>query len=164
MRNLILSGFLTIVFPLNGFSQQASVRLDLNQCIDIAVKNNLNVQRSAIQSENARIGWQQTRANLLPSINGGITHGLNQGRSIDPLTNTYINDEVTYARPYLSGSLMLFNGMALENLIKQNSLIYEATKQEEQQAKDNLTLNVILAYLQVLTNQDLFSLASRLVR
>ncbi|HCN82738.1 MAG TPA: TolC family protein, partial [Sphingobacteriaceae bacterium] len=53
----------------------------------------------------------------------------------------------------------LFNGLAMQNLLKQNSLAYQASKQEEQQAKDNLTLNVILTYLQVLTNQDLFALA-----
>lgn len=154
---IFLIFFCFIAFSLDGFSQDIPTRLDLNQCIAIAIKNNLNVQRSAIQSENAKIGWQQARENLLPTLNGGITHGLNQGRSIDPLTNTYINHEIAYASPYLSGSLMLFNGLAMQNLIKQNSLLYQAAKQEEQQAKDDLTLNVILAYLQVLTNQDLFT-------
>jgi outer membrane protein len=47
--------------------------------------------------------------------------------------------------------------MRLQNLIKQNSLTYEASKMDWQQAKDNLTLNVILAYLQVLSNEDVLT-------
>jgi outer membrane protein len=159
MRTLIVAILLTIAFSLNGFSQDtAATRLNLNRCIEIALKNNLEVQRKAIISESSRINWQQQRANHLPVINAGITHGINQGRSIDPQTNSYINESLTYASPTVDGSLLLFNGMALQNIIKQNSFMYQAAKQEEQQAKDDLTLNVILAYLQVLTNQDLFSL------
>ena len=138
---------------------QDNTRLNLNQCIALALKNNIEVQKSTIQTESDHIGWQQKRADLLPSLNSGITHGLNQGRSIDPLTNDYINNEITYARPYLSGSLLLFNGMALQNIIKQHSFIYQAAKQEEQQVKDALTLQVILTYLQVLTNQELLILS-----
>ena len=131
MKNLSVSILLTIAFSSNSFSQDMPLtRLNLNLCIDIALKNNLDVQRKAIYSASSRISWQQERANMLPVVNGGITHGFNQGRSIDPLTNTYINDEVAYASPYIGGSLLLFNGMALQNIIKQFSLIHQAAKQE----------------------------------
>ena len=49
----------------------------------------------------------------------------------------------------------LFNGLALQNDIKSNSLAYEASKMELQQSKDNLTINIILAYLNVLSAEDL---------
>ena len=50
--------------------------------------------------------------------------------------------------------LVLFNGFAIQNFIKQNSLTYQASKMDWQQEKDNLTINIILAYLQVLSNAD----------
>jgi outer membrane protein len=159
IKNITVLVFLTLTFSLNGFSQNIPARLNLNQCLEIALKNNANVQRSVITSENAHINLRQSRTDLLPDFSAGITHGLSQGRSIDPLTNTYVNREVAYASPGISGSLLLFNGLAMQNLIKKNSLLYEATKQEEQAAKDNLTIQVILAYLQVLTYQDIFNLA-----
>ena len=134
-------------------------KLNLEQSIAIALKNNVDVQRSAIQSENAKVVLQQSRANLLPNLNVGVTHGINLGRSIDPFTNAFSNEQVTYAQPYLNSSLTLFNGMSMQNLIKQNSFLYQAVKQEEQQAKDNLKLNVTLAYLQVLTAMDLYTIS-----
>jgi outer membrane protein len=160
VKKYTLLFFLIISITLTGYSQDTTRnKLTLNQCIDIAFRNNVDVQQKMIDVERLRINWQQARANMLPSINSGITHGLNRGRSIDPFTNTYINQEIGYATPYLEGSLLLFNGRALSSLIKQRSFIYQATKQEEQQAKDELTLEVILSYLEVLTNQDLSLLA-----
>ena len=49
----------------------------------------------------------------------------------------------------------MFNGFLLQNTIKQNAYAYDAAKMEWQQTKDNVTLNVILAYLQILNNEDL---------
>ncbi|HEY1010118.1 MAG TPA: TolC family protein [Daejeonella sp.] len=155
----ILTVFLFLIYCLSYGQDTLVTQLSLEQSISIALKNNIDVQRSAIQSENARIGLQQSRANLLPDLNAGVTHGLNLGRSIDPFTNAFSNEQVTYAQPYLASSLTIFNGLSLQNLIRQNSFLYQAVKQEEQQAKDNLSLNVTLAYLQVLTAQDLYKLA-----
>ncbi|HCN82737.1 MAG TPA: hypothetical protein DIT07_03830 [Sphingobacteriaceae bacterium] len=96
--------FLLLIVFVKTYSQDTPTRLNLNQCIEIAIKNNLTVQRSAIESESARLSWQQARYNMLPSINANISHGLNKGRSIDPLTNTYVNREATYASPSLNTS------------------------------------------------------------
>jgi outer membrane protein len=59
----------------------------------------------------------------------------------------------------VSGNLLLFNGLQLQNAIRQNALNYEAGKMDWQQQKDNITLNVILQYLQVLSNQDQLDIA-----
>lgn len=159
MRTLLLCLFCSVISFVTRAQDTIITKLSLEQSIALALKNNIDVQRSIIQSENAKIGLQQSRANLLPNLNAGVTHGINLGRSIDPFTNAYSNEQVTYAQPYVASSLTLLNGLALQNLMKQNAFLYRATKQEEQQAKDNLSLNVTLAYLQVLTAQDLYALA-----
>ncbi len=159
MKRLSFSFIFSVVSCIVYAQNTIVTSLSLEQSIALALRNNIDVQRSIIQSENSKIGLQQSRANLLPDLNAGVTHGINLGRSIDPFTNAFSNEQVTYAQPYLSSSVTLFNGLALQNLIKQNSFLYQAAKQEEQQAKDNLSLNVTLAYLQVLTAQDLYNLA-----
>ncbi len=149
-----------LLFSVASYAQDTVyTHLSLEESIAIAQRNNIDVQRSIIQSEDAKINLRQSRANLLPDLNMGVTHGLNLGRSIDPFTNSYSNAQVTYAQPYLNSSFLLFNGMSLQNLVKQNSFLYQANKQDEQQARDNLTLQVTLDYLQVLTAEDLYQLA-----
>lgn len=137
----------------------AKQKLDLVTCINLALKNNVDVQKSVIESEIAQVNWQQRKANVLPSLNANLTHGINQGRGIDPLTNSYVNQQITYAMQDLNSSVLLFNGLAMQNLIRQSSQIFQAKKQQEQQVKDELILNLILVYLQVLTNKDLLDLS-----
>ena len=94
---------------------------------------------------------------MLPNLNATANHGFNQGRSIDPFTNAFINQNVDYASYGASSSILLFNGSSLQNKIKGNALGYEASKMELQQSKDNLTINIILAYLNVLSAEDILA-------
>ena len=132
-------------------------KLSLSTCIETALKNNLAVRQSNIQTQIQRVGYLQSKAELLPKVSGGYSQGMNFGRSIDAYTNSYINQENTSANTALNGSLTLFNGFALFNGIKRNSLSYQTAGLDEQQAKDNLMLRVILAYWNVLTNEELLS-------
>ena len=50
--------------------------------------------------------------------------------------------------------MVLFNGFNLQNTVKQFATAYDASRMEWQQAKDNLTMNVMLAYLVVLNSED----------
>ncbi|HEX8378288.1 MAG TPA: TolC family protein [Pedobacter sp.] len=126
----------------------------LQQCIEIAIANNLLVKRSELEVQTARVNLNQAKSNLLPDLSANVNHGTNQGRSIDPFTNSYVNQNVNYANYSLNSGIVLFNGLILKNLIKQNALIYEAEKMEQQQAKDDLTLNVLFTYFQILSNED----------
>jgi outer membrane protein len=138
-------------------AQQQS--LTLQQAIETAIRNNYQVRQSELDMEAAKINWYQARANLLPSINAFVSHGINKGRSIDPFTNSYVDQELTFAQYGMSGDLILFNGLSLQNAIKQTRLAYEAGKMDLQQAKDNTAMQVVLAYLQVLANEDLLNIA-----
>lgn len=142
-----------------GKCQSADSVYNLQQCIEIAIQNNLTVKRSELDMERSRIYWQQQRANLLPTLNGGINHSLNNGRSIDPFTNTYLNEQITSADYRADANLILFNGMAIQNSIKRTALAYQAGKMDYEQAKNDITLNVITTYLQVINNTDLLTQA-----
>jgi len=132
----------------------AENRLTLKEAVEAAINNNLLVQQSDLQMQAASINLSQAKSNLIPDLFGSLNHGMNQGRSIDPFTNSYINQQITYANYSISSSVVLFNGFQLKNLIKQNSLTYEANKMDLQQTRDNTTLNVILVYLQILSNEE----------
>jgi len=147
--------FLVMMNVADAQTDTSAMRFTLQQCLDLALKNNATVQHSEITSETQRANLQQARGNMLPTLNGSIDHGVSQGRSIDPFTNTYANQNISFANYGLNSSLTLFNAFAIQNSIKQNRLAFDATKMEIQQNKDAIALQVILQYLQVLTNVDL---------
>jgi outer membrane protein len=137
-----------------NFAQTADSVLTLQQCLDIAIKNNLLVKQSELDVQRSRISYQQARENMLPSLNGAIDHSISDGRSLNPSTNAYTNTQFTSATYNLSSNLTLSSGLTLQNSVRQTSLAYQAGQMDFQQAKDNFTLNMITAYLQVLNSED----------
>lgn len=146
--------FLTGCLSLRAQQTDTTNTLSLQQCLEIAVKNNLQVKQSSLTAESARIDLAQARENLLPSINGNANRQLSQGRGINSVTNTYVNQSQTNDSYNLTGSMTLFNGFALQNAIKSASLAYQAGKMDFQSAKDVVTVNVITGYLSILNNQE----------
>ncbi len=149
--------FLTILFlacSILTYAQQTNT-LTLKQCLDIAIKNNLTVRQDSLTAQQARIGLVQAKDNLIPYISGSANRNLTSGRALNPVTNTYITQSVTSDNYNASGSVTLFNGLALQNAIKQASLAFQSGKMAFQAAKDIVTINVITNYLQVLDAQEI---------
>jgi outer membrane protein len=155
--NRVLSCFFVLIFF--SFTAQTQTTYSLQQCVDLALQSNIPVKQSALDVETARVNWKQSKTNLFPTVGMDISHGLNTGRSIDPFTNTYVNQSVSRAGYSAGTDLILFNGGSLQNRIRENATAYEASRMEWQQSKDNLVLNVILAYLSVLNNEDQLQVA-----
>jgi outer membrane protein len=153
-KSLLLSIALSCCFLINAHSQQAPAALTLQQAIDIAISNNLDAKQSELLMQQSRVIKQQARFDLFPDVNGNISHGINEGRSIDPFTNNYINQKINFGNYNLGSSLLLFNGLQLHHTMKQKAYAFEASRMEWQQTKDNITLNVILAYLQLLSAEE----------
>jgi len=151
MKSFFLTTAILCAFGVSVFSQ---VRLTLQQCIEMGIVNNLDVLQSDLQAQADEIRWKQAKLNRLPDLNASAGYQFNAGRSIDQFTNSYINENNQYSSYSLGSGVTVFNGFSMQNLVKQNKFTYEASKMTLQQRKDNLTLSIILAYLQVLNNED----------
>ena len=156
---LIVLSLITLA-PALAYSQAADTVFNLQQCIDIAIKNNLDIKKSELLLQTAGINKNQAKQNLLPNINGQVDHGVNNGRSIDPFTNTYVNQSLKFANYGLNSDLTIFSGLQNLNRIKQTALAYQAGQMDLQQAKDQVTINTITAYLLVLNNSELLNQVS----
>lgn len=155
---IILFASATIVSKGQQRTQLDSV-LTLQQCVDIAIQNNLSVKRSETQMEKDRVYWNQARENLLPTLNAGAGYGISFGRGTDN-TGVIVDAAQTNSAGFsASSNLLLFNGLSAINNIKQNSLAYQAGKMDFQQVKDETTLNIIALYFAVLNSEDQLSQA-----
>ena len=145
---------LIILAPAIAHSQEADSVLTLQQCINIALKNNLDVKKSGLDLQRADVDKKQAKDNLLPSINAQIDHGISNGRSANLVDYSYVNSTTRFASYGANAGLVLFSGLQNLNRIKQTSLAYKAGEMDLQQAKDLVIINTITAYLQVLNNTE----------
>jgi outer membrane protein len=98
---------------------------------------------------------EQSKMNLLPTINGQASHDYSFGRALDQNTYTFYNQTVQSDYFYLGGRTTVFNGMQNLNTIQRNKYELLAGEQDLQKITDNVSLNVALAYLQILLNKEL---------
>jgi outer membrane protein len=146
--------FIGLLLMAGIWKSQAQTTMTLRQCVETGIANNFDVLQRQLQAQSDEANWKQSKLNMFPDLNASAGHSFNQGRSIDPFTNSPVTQSFNSSNYSVGSGVTLFNGLAIQNLIKQNSLTYQAAKMELQQEKDNLTINIILAYLEVLSSTD----------
>ncbi|MEO6405194.1 MAG: TolC family protein [Ferruginibacter sp.] len=140
------------------YAQNAPTTYNLQTSINIALANNIPVKQAALQEEADKLTLNQAKYNRLPNVAANVNYGINNGRSIDPFTNSYNNQQLSTSNANLTASVPVFKGLELKNSIQQAFLTQQASAMELQQEKDNLTLNVILAFLQLMNDEDVLAL------
>jgi outer membrane protein len=127
----------------------------LQQCVDYALAHNISIKQVELSMQSSKIGKDQSIANFFPSINGNAGQNYYFGRSIDPTTNQYTTNQVQSNNFSLSASMPIFDGLQLQNTLKQSNLNYMASQYDLKKIKNDISLNVVTFYLQVLYNQEL---------
>ena len=115
--------FFILTSHFTGYSQDSTKYLTIKECVDLAINNNLQVQQSQIQLDQNGVAFKQSKDNLLPQINGTISQQDNYGRSISNVNNAYVDVQNGSGSYSLNGNLVLFNGLSLQNAIKQNRVV-----------------------------------------
>lgn len=158
---LLTTGILTVLIFTTGFAQNRASKLTLRACLDMALANNIPVKQNELLEQAAKANLNQSKFNRLPNISASLNYGINNGRSIDPYTNGYSNQQLSSSDAGISASVPVFKGFQVNHAIQQASLNYQASKMELQQEKDNLTLNVILSFLQLMNDEDVLALTKK---
>jgi outer membrane protein len=140
-----------------GFAQ--SNLWDLQQCIDFAQKNNINLKQAEIASQINKNNSIQSKAAIFPSVNGGAQHTYNFGRTIDRYTNTFANSQVLSQNFYVSSNVVIWSGLSQYNSIKANQYQYLASTENYLQQKNDLSLNVATAYINVIFSDEILEIA-----
>lgn len=129
--------------------------LSLQECIDIAVENNLTVQRSELNLQSAQVNLMQAQAQRYPTLNANGNFGYNWGRGIDPTTNQFIDQRINFNGVSASTSVPIINGLQVHNSIRQSKLNAEASEFDRQKAINDISLNTALNYVNVIFNKEL---------
>ncbi|MCX6311353.1 MAG: TolC family protein [Bacteroidetes bacterium] len=133
----------------------------LQECISYAQVHNISVQQQQLNVKFAQASLLQSEGNMLPNVNGFASHTYNNGRTIDPFTNTFATSTVLSENFGIRSSITLFAGLQNVNTYKQNQFSLEANRYQVLQTQYDIGMNVASAYLNVLYTQEALDLASQ---
>lgn len=151
----------TFLFSAISFTANAQEVITLQKAVDLALERNLTIKQSQFTEALAVEDLKQSKYNQLPNLTAGPQASFNFGRNIDPSTNQFINQRIFALNGTIQSQATLFQGGQLRNTVIQNKLLLDADKTATAKVRNDLVLNVVTTYLQVLTNQDLVKAAQQ---
>jgi len=149
-----------VLFSLSAFAQEK--KWSLIECVEYALENNISIKQSELDLEATDIERMAAIGNFLPSINLSSSISENTGLSFNPVTN---NAQTTTLLSVTGGANVgytLFNGLKNLREVQRAKLSKLASQYRLSKMKDDISLFVANAYLQVLLNKaNLESLLSQ---
>lgn len=121
----------------------------LDSCISYAVRHNISVLRQQQQIKEGELGIIEAKDRFLPSLSANASQSFNFGRGLTA-NNTYADRNTSQFGWNVGLGLPLFQGMAEYRNLKLAKLSLQQYLYETEALKDNIALNIITQYLQVL--------------
>ena len=147
----------SIIAPLLAIAMSGSATADetwtLQRCVDYALENNLTVKNSHLQVDQSEIDVTSAKDAFLPTLSASASEGFNFGRGLTS-DNTYADRNTSSFQWGVNMSLPLFQGLSDVRQLKVAKSAMQQYLMEFEAAKDDLTLNIMAQYLQVLYNKE----------
>lgn len=132
----------------------------LRQCIDYAIEHNISIKQQENVQKQRELQLSTSRNSRLPDLNGSASQNFSFGRGLTA-QNTYTNTNTSSTSFSLGTSVPLFTGFQIPNQIKLNRLNLEAATKDLEKAKNDISMQVAQAYVQILYNMEISDVAQR---
>lgn len=163
LRTLNMRYSFTVLLLLVGillFAQNKQWTLE--ECVNYAIENNLTVKQSVLDAKTAEENINTARGNFLPNLTGNVSQNYNFGSFIGQDGRRISRDSRGNSFGLNTG-VLVFNGFQNTNIYRQAKLGLESSQLELDILKDNISLNVVNAYLNILLNKEGFKIAEEQV-
>lgn len=148
---LLFTGFIAV--------QAQDKKWTLEACVDYALKNNISVQQSLLDENQADVDLSQAKSNFLPNLNGNASFNINTGANINPASNQFENTTFRSASGGLSSGINIFAGLQNWKTLQRAELNRLAATYKSDKMKDDIALLVANSFLQILANKEQLKVA-----
>ena len=142
------------VTPSFGGEQGEASPWTLRQCIEYALANNITVKQQEVAVQNSEVQLSTARNSRLPSLNASASQSFNFGRG-QTIDGTYVNRNTQNTGFDLGTQIPLFTGFQIPNNIAARRLDLQAAVADLERARENISIQVTSAYLEVLYQKEM---------
>ena len=146
--------FLLFLLTTGVIQAQEAKQWTLRECVEYALEHNITIQQSELDLLNAEIDKSDALGNFIPTLNGQASFVSSTGLTQDPTTNSLVNQTLFSITPSVSSNLTLFDGLRNFHTLNRAKLSKLASFYQLENMKDDISLTVANAYLQILSNRE----------
>lgn len=133
-----------------SFAQQWT----LEQCVNHAIENNVSIKQIALDNKLAEIDVKDAYGGFLPNVNATASHSWNVGLNTNITTGILENQTTQFTSLGASAGVDIFKGLQNQNLYRRSKLSLISSQYQHLKMEEDVALNVVNAYLQVLFNKE----------
>ena len=135
----------------------------LKECVNHALENNLSVQRAKYTTDLRKEDIATAKGDFLPGVSASASQDFNFG-SIFINGVGLVNNDTRSNNFSVSTSYTLFDGFRIKNAYKQSQNSYDASLFDLEKMKNDISLNIVNSYLNVLFNKENLKIAEAQVK
>jgi outer membrane protein len=158
MKNILIPVLLFISIVIKAQDAGKQLSLSLEQAVNYALTNNINQQVLEIDKLSSEEKLDQAKRDLLPGVSANASQSLSH-------SHADVGGGTTAGGSYgLSSQVTLYNGAQNWNTIRLNRLQSDQAGSRIAQSQNQLTLQVIESFLNVLMNDELLNYQQEVVK
>lgn len=161
MKRAVLVFLMSIILTQLRAQSQQEIVYNLNDCMRYAIEHSTQVAKQNYTNSNYGQDRLAALTSLFPAIGASSSVNTSYGRSIDPETNTYTTSANFGNSLQAQSSLTVFNGLAGINTYRASRIAYIMGGEMLQQVKDQVALDVMKAYFDVVYYSEAVVLAQQ---
>ena len=127
----------------------------LEKCINYALDNNIKIKQGVNLTKYQQNQLKQSKFSRLPNFNGQISQNMSFGRTLTFPENTYVDINSAETDLSLSTNVPVFQGFQINNSISKLELDFQASVEDLEKAKSDISINIASTYLEILFAKDL---------
>lgn len=131
-----------------------SKKWTIEECVNYALEHNISVKNTELDGQLATIEKSDARGNFLPSVNANASHSWNIGLNQNITTGLLENQTTQFTSAGLNANVDIYKGLQNQNRYRRSALGVIATQYQLTKMKDDVSLNVANAFLQILFNKE----------
>ncbi len=140
-------------------SQAQNKKWTLEECVNYALENNISIKLSDLDSKTAAIEKNNAFGNFLPTLNANASHSWNIGLNQNITTGLLENQTTQFTSVGLTAGVTIYNGLQNQNRLRRATLSIIAAQYQLSKMKDDISLNIANAFLQILFNKENLNVA-----
>jgi outer membrane protein len=157
MKKLFITLIITVCA---SFGLNAQRTLTLEECINIALENNINIKTARNTAISTKAGYNQSKYEFLPDLRAFAGHSWSEGLDFDQTSGTIVNTTTLGGSGNISTNFVVFNGMNNVYTMAQRKLQYEASLQDIEGNIQITSANVVSSFLDVISSKESLKIAN----
>lgn len=162
MKRIMMTCAILLMLTSGLHAQTATRQWSLRDCINYALENNIQLQKTRLNKLSAEEDVLQSEAALLPSLsastNQNVTYRPWVASGMNTVANGYVQssvDKVYYNGSYgVNGNWTIWNGNQNHNTVKMNKLAAQQAELDSAITANNIQEQIAQLYVQILYSNE----------